>query len=266
MTSAQAELLLFYAATVMYAAAWMVHLFGWRRDSLSLNSRAIGIAWLGLAAHAGLLGLRWVLAGHVPLITAFEFVNSFAFLVMLVFLLFARREHNRMLGVFLLPVGLMLMIYAGFMDKAIQPELIIFNSLLLKFHVLTTIIGYAAWAITFAASVSFLYLERKGSERPALFDQLAYKAAFIAFCFLTLGIITGALWGDRVFGQLWFWDPKETWSFITWLIFLAYLHARYTLNWRGRRAAIMAIVGFGAVLFTYVGVDFLLPQIHGGIG
>jgi len=81
--------------------------------------------------------------------------------------------------------------------------------------------------------------------------------------FLTLGIITGALWGDRVFGQLWFWDPKETWSFITWLIFMAYLHARYTLEWRGRRAAILAIVGFAALVFTYVGVDFLLPQIHG---
>jgi ABC-type transport system involved in cytochrome c biogenesis permease subunit len=66
-----------------------------------------------------------------------------------------------------------------------------------------------------------------------------------------------------VFGQLWFWDPKETWSFITWLIFLAYLHARYTLDWKGRRAAILAIIGFLAVIFTYVGVDFLLPQIHG---
>ena len=98
---------------------------------------------------------------------------------------------------------------------------------------------------------------------PRLFDQMAYRAAFFAFCFLTLGIITGALWGDRVFGQLWFWDPKETWSFITWLIFMAYLHARYTLDWRGRRAAILAIVGFLAVIFTYVGVDFLLPQIHG---
>ena len=73
---------------------------------------------------------------------------------------------------------------------------------------------------------------------------MAYRAAFFAFCFLTLGIITGALWADKVFGQLWFWDPKETWSFITWLIFLAYLHARYTLDWKGRRAAILAIIGF----------------------
>jgi len=257
------ELILFYSGFVLYGLAWALHFSGWARNSLALNTLAVRIAWSGFALQTGFLALRWRLSGHVPFITAFEFVNFFAFLVMLVFLLFARREHNRMLGVFLLPVCLVLMVYAAFMPKAIEPELEIFNSALLKFHVLTTLIGYAAWAMTFASSVSFLYLSRRQAERTGLFDQLAYKAAFIAFCFLTVGIITGALWGDRVFGQLWFWDPKETWSFITWLIFLAYLHARYTLDWRGRRAAWLAVLGFAAVIFTYVGVDFLLPQIHG---
>lgn len=257
------EFLLFVMASVFYTLAWVVHLRGWRVRSDSMTRLATRVAWLGLAIHAGMLSLRWYLSGHVPFLSAFEFVNFFAFLVMLVFLLFSRTEHNRMLGVFLVPVGLLLMLYASLLNRIIEPEIPIFASLLLRVHVLTTLIGYAAWAITFAASVSYLYLEHKGSEKPGLFDQLAYKAAFIAFCFLTLGIVTGALWGDRVFGQLWFWDPKETWSFITWLIFMAYLHARYTLDWRGRRAAIMAVIGFAAVIFTYVGVDFLLPQIHG---
>jgi ABC-type transport system involved in cytochrome c biogenesis permease subunit len=181
----------------------------------------------------------------------------------MVFLLFATREKNRTLGVFLLPVAILLMVYAALLNRIIEPEIQIFDSLLLKFHVLTTLFGYAAWSITFASSVCFLCLQRKPGANPNMFDRLAYRAAFFAFCFLSLGILTGALWADRVFGQLWFWDPKETWSFITWLIFLAYLHARYTLDWRGRRAAILAIVGFAAVVFTYVGVDFLLPQIHG---
>jgi ABC-type transport system involved in cytochrome c biogenesis permease subunit len=158
------------------------------------------------------------------------------------------------------------MLYAATRPMAVEPELAIFNSLLLKFHILTTLLGYAAWTVTFAASVSYLFLENKQKGSPGLFDRMAYRAAFFAFSFLTLGILTGSLWGDRVFGQLWFWDPKETWSFITWLIFLAYLHARYTLEWRGRRAAILAIVGFAALVFTYVGVDFLLPQIHGTRG
>ena len=259
----QLELWLFYLATGVYLVAWVVHLVGWRQNSAIKTTWAIRVLVAGFIFHLALLGLRWYRAGHAPLLSAFEFVTSFAFLVVLVFLLFARRESNRMLGVFLLPVSLLLMSYAAFMSKVIEPEIPIFDSLLLQFHVLTTIAGYAAWTITFAASISYLYLERKPRANPQLFDRMAYRAAFIAFCLLTLGIITGALWGDRVFGQLWFWDPKETWSFITWLIFMAYLHARYTLDWRGKRAAIMAIIGFAAVVFTYVGVDFLLPQIHG---
>ena len=257
------ELLLFWLANVAYLAALLGYLTGWRQESADRLRIATAVLWVGFAFHAGLVGLRWYRADHVPFLSAFEFVTFFAFLVVLVFLLFAIREKNRALGVFLLPVALGLMLYAAFLNRVIEPEIPIFDSVLLKVHVLTTLCGYAAWSITFASSVCFLYLERRPGSNPAMFDLLAYRAAFFAFCFLTLGILTGALWGDRVFGQLWFWDPKETWSFITWLIFLAYLHARYTLEWRGRRAAVLAIVGFAAVLFTYVGVDFLIPQIHG---
>lgn len=257
------ELWLFTLATALYLIAWGWHLRGWKLNSAAQTHLAIRILWVGWVLHLLLVGLRWYRAGHVPMLSAFEFVTFFALLVIGVFLLFALKQRNQMLGVFLLPVGLSLMLYAAFMSKLVEPELPIFNSLLLKFHILTTLLGYAAWTITFAASVSYLYLERSKKASPGLFDLMAYRAAFYALCFLTLGILTGALWGDRVFGQFWFWDPKETWTFITWLIFLAYLHARYTLDWRGRRAAILAIVGFAALVFTYVGVDFLLPQIHG---
>jgi len=258
-----AELGLFSLSTLLYLVAWGWHLRGWRQSSADQTRVAIRILWVGWLLHLLMVGLRWYRAEHVPMLSAYEFVTFFGLLVIGAFLLFAIKPRNQMLGVFLLPAGLGLMLYAAFMPKAIEPELLIFDGLLLKFHILTTLLGYAAWTVTFAASVSYLYLERTKRAAPGLFDQMAYRAAFFAFCFLTLGIITGALWGDRVFGQLWFWDPKETWSFITWLIFLAYLHARYTLDWRGRRAAILAIVGFAALAFTYVGVDFLLPQIHG---
>jgi len=257
------ELGLFTLSTAVYLVAWAWHLRGWKLDSASRTRVAIRILWAGWSLHLLMVGLRWYRAEHVPMLSAFEFVTFFALLVVGAFLLFAIKPRNQMLGVFLLPVGLGLMLYAAFMPMAVEPELPIFDSLMLKVHILTTLLGYAAWTVTFAASVSYLYLERKKQATPGLFDRMAYRAAFLALCFLTLGIITGALWSDRVFGQLWFWDPKETWSFITWLIFLAYLHARYTLDWRGRRAAILAIVGFCSLVFTYVGVDFLLPQIYG---
>ena len=257
------ELVLFAAAFGCFIFAWLLHFVGWQQRSAPKTRTAIGVLWLGWVLLFAMVGLRWYRAEHVPMLSAFEFVTFFALLVVGCFLLFARNERNQMLGVFLVPVGLLLMGYAAFMPKDIEPELIIFDGLLLQFHILTTLLGYAAWSVTFAASICFLYLERKQESEPGMFDTMAYRAAFFAFSFLTLGILTGALWSDQVFGKLWFWDPKETWSFITWLVFLAYLHARYTLDWRGRRAAILAIVGFASLVFTYVGVDFLLPQIHG---
>ena len=204
------ELGLFSLATALYVIAWGWHLVGWKRASEAHTGVAIRILWVGWLLHLAMVGLRWYRAEHVPMLSAFEFVTFFGLLVIGCFLLFALKERNRMLGVFLLPVGVGLMLYAAFMPKLIEPELSIFKGLLLQFHILTTLLGYAAWVVTFAASICYLYLERKQHAKPGLFDQMAYRSAFFAFAFLTLGVITGALWSDKVFGQLWFWDPKET--------------------------------------------------------
>ena len=99
---------------------------------------------------------------------------------------------------------------------------------------------------------------------PALdvLDDLSYKVIGFAFPLLTLCIITGAIWANYAWGTYWSWDPKETWSLITWIIYAAYLHARLMYGWKGKRAAWMAIFGFAAVLFTFFGVNYLLPGLH----
>jgi ABC-type transport system involved in cytochrome c biogenesis permease subunit len=256
------ELLLFILVTGFYYIAWILYLLGWKKRSDQQVNRAHLVLWGGFILHFILVGIRYYRAGHLPFLSPFEFVTTFAFLVTLVFLLFSVKPKNRALGVFLVPVALVLMFYATFMGKAIEPEIPIFAGLMLKVHVITVLTGYSFWAITFAASLAYLYLARTKQKQSSMMDQMAYKAAFIAFIFHTISIVTGALWADQVGGQLWTWDPKETWSFITWLVFLSYLHARFTHNWSGTRAAILAIAGFATLVFTYVGVDYLLPHMH----
>jgi ABC-type transport system involved in cytochrome c biogenesis permease subunit len=256
------ELLLFFLVTGLYLLAWVLYWLGWRKPGGQQINRAHWVLWSGFILHFFLVGFRYYRAGHLPFLSPFEFVTTFALLVVLVFLVFSVKPNNRVLGVFLMPVALGLMLYATFMAKAIEPEIPIFSGLMLKVHVITVLSGYSFWAITFAASVAYLYLAKTRQKQSSLMDQMAYKAAFIAFVFHTISIVTGSLWADQVGGQLWTWDPKETWSFITWLIFLAYLHARYTHDWSGTRAAILAIVGFATLVFTYVGVDYLLPHMH----
>jgi cytochrome c-type biogenesis protein CcsB len=93
-------------------------------------------------------------------------------------------------------------------------------------------------------------------------DDLNYQSLKFGFPLLTLGIITGAVWANYAWGRYWDWDPKETWSLITWLLYAALLHQRLTVGWRGRKAAIMAIAGFLAALFTFLGVNLLLSGLH----
>jgi len=112
--------------------------------------------------------------------------------------------------------------------------------------------------------VMFFLMRRAEGILPPnkILDELSYKAVAVGFPLLTLGILTGAAWANYAWGTYWSWDPKETWSLITWFVYAAFLHARLTAGWRGRRLAWLSIIGFGAVIFTYWGVNFVLSGLH----
>ena len=93
-------------------------------------------------------------------------------------------------------------------------------------------------------------------------DFISYRAIALGFLFLTLVIVTGAIWAERAWGTYWNWDPKETWSLITWIIYALYLHVRLSKGWRGKKAAMFAVIGFLCVIFTYIGVNTFIPSIH----
>jgi len=126
-----------------------------------------------------------------------------------------------------------------------------------------------SWVAVLALFAFFWYAGQANHDRlAALFpplrvlDELAYKTIMVGFPLLTLGIVTGAAWANYAWGTYWGWDPKETWSLITWLIYAAFLHARFTAGWRGKKTAILSVVGFAAVVFTYIGVNFVLSGLH----
>ena len=93
-------------------------------------------------------------------------------------------------------------------------------------------------------------------------DLISYRTVSLGFLFLTLVIVTGAIWAERAWGRYWSWDPKETWSLITWIIYALYLHVRLNRGWKGKKAAWFAVIGFLCVVFTYIGVNTLIPGIH----
>jgi cytochrome c-type biogenesis protein CcsB len=225
-------------------------------------------AWpSNLAAGALLVQVLWFAvrayrSGHLPIYDAHGFSASFAGAAMLCVLVFERVSQRRDLGAFALPVALLLIGYSWTLPRHVGPLVPVFQSLWLKTHILTAIVAYACFAATFAASCLYLVKSRTSAvaedpSRMARLDRLGNVTAVIGFPFMTFCIISGGIWADYVWGRYWSWDPKETWSLITWLIFAAYLHARYQRGWRERKAAVLGIVGFVTVLVTFLGVEII---------
>jgi cytochrome c-type biogenesis protein CcsB len=243
------------------------------------------LAYAGLAVHTLAIGLRWYESyqipggvGHAPLSNLYESVVFFGWTIILIYLLLDLKYRQRAVGAFVVPFAFMAMIWAQMgLNDSIEPLVPALQSNWLTYHVITCFIGYAAFAV--ACGVSIMYLIKIGKEEksqggaPAggilslfpsakILDDINYKAIMIGFPLLSLGIITGAAWANYAWGTYWSWDPKETWSLIVWFIYAAFLHARFTRGWVGRKAAWLSIIGFAATIFCYLGVNLILSGLH----
>jgi cytochrome c-type biogenesis protein CcsB len=215
------------------------------------------IAWLALIFISAALVFRTIAVGHGPFANMYEFSVAFAWGILAAYVYFERRYRLRMLGLIALPVALLLLLYATTIPSTAEPLVpALQNNLLLTTHVAVAIVAYGGFAVAFAAAVLHLVASYTGSRRLPrleLLDEISYRAVVIGFPFLTLVIVLGALWANVAWGRYWGWDPKETASLVTWLIYGAYLHARVVRGWRGNRAAWLLVAGFAATLFTYFG-------------
>ncbi len=203
------------------------------------------------------LVLRAVVTGHGPFASMYEFSLAFAWGILALSLFFEARFRVRLLSFLVLPVALGLLAYATTIPSAAEPLVpALQNQLLLTVHVVLAIVAYGAFTVAFAAAVLYLVPRRAAlgwlPRRPVL-DEVAYRAVIVGFPLLALVILLGAIWAEIAWGTYWSWDPKETASLATWLIYGGYLHARVVREWRGQRCAWLVIGGFAATLFTYYG-------------
>jgi len=203
------------------------------------------------------LVFRTIASGHGPFANMYEFSLAFAWGALALYLYFELRYRLRILGLLVLPIALGLLVYATTVPSDITPLVpALQNDLLLTVHVAVAIIAYGAFALAFGAAILYL-IQRRDSirwlPRSTVLDEMGYKAVTVGFPMMALVIILGALWADIAWGTYWSWDPKETASLVTLLIYGGYLHARVLRGWRGQRSAMLLILGFAATLFTYYG-------------
>ncbi len=232
--------------------------------------------WLlvvGFAFHTLFLGCRYYRLGAAPVLDLKSALSFFSWSIIGVYLVIQARFKLRVLGSFVAPLAAFFMVISSAVPVAETPVKPIFKSLWLTLHVGTVFVGNALLAISCLAAIMYLIQERQIKRKrfdtfygrlPSLatLDNINHYAILYGFPFLTVGMIVGSIYAQFALGVYWQWDPKEVWSLISWLFYAALIHERLAVGWQGRKAAIMSIVCFSLLIFTFLGVSLLMGGYH----
>jgi len=264
--------LIFSLVTFIYLFAGVVYLIHWIFKWEKGGFFGSVIAWAGFIANFYGFIVRWIQThqigfGYVPLSNLYESLVFFGLCVAGFYLFWELRLQRRVFGSLVFILNSLFMAFATFVtDSTIKPLIPALKSNWLIAHVITCFLGYGAFAVAFAVAIFYLLSNNQTLKQylpeKAMLESFIYRTMLFGFFWLSLGIITGAIWADQAWGSYWSWDPKETWSFITWLIYAGGIHAKIIRGWSGKKIAWLNVIGFISVLFTYFGVNFLLSGLH----
>ncbi len=270
--------LLLSAATFIYALASVFYIGSFSFKKNALAKLGFWVIVIGFIANTGGIALRWVESyqmgyGHAPFSNMYESLVFFSWTVAVLYIFVEFKYKESIIGVFVSPLIFLAIAYASFdpsISSKISPLIPALKSNWLIAHVITCFLGYAGFALAFG--FSFIYfIKPRDPNATSIFaklpdweiiDEMTYQMIVFGFLFLTIGIITGSVWANSAWGKYWSWDPKETWSLITWFVYAIFLHLRLMRGWHGAKLALVSIVGFLAVLFTYFGVNYVLSGLH----
>jgi len=267
------ESILFLTTFIVYiisAFFYFSFLFSKRENLARVGFK---LAFSGLLIHTLALLWRTFESGHAPFTNMYESLSFFAWSSILAYVIIEFKYKIRKAGPYfmLIVIALMALASSPLMSKEATPLVPALQSYWLWLHVSVTLLGEAFFALAFITSIMYLVAdsrEKKGkgikskltSEK---LDSISYRCIAIGFPLFTLGgLVFGMIWAYKAWGRYWGWDPKETWSLITWFVFALYLHTRIIMGWKGRRSAYVAVIGFLAAIFTYFGVNYFLAGLH----
>ena len=251
---------------------------------------AVVVTIVGAAANVISVVARGLAVGRLPLGNMYEFVSVICAVTTICWLIVLARTGARTLGTFvMLPVVILALVAGTRLYVPAAPVVPALNSYWKWIHVTTIAISSSILLVSGAASVLYLIrgrLERKQAAgkrdaattvtrsrsllgvlpSTATLDRIAYRTAIVGFPLFTFAVIAGALWAEVAWGRYWGWDPKETCAFVTWVLYAAYLHARSTAGWRGRRAAWISVLGFASMLFNLFFINMVVSGLHSYAG
>jgi len=236
---------------ILSTAGYIAYLF-FQKDRLQKIGYVLLFA--GFLIHSFSIGYGFLQSGHLPVQNLHQTLSITGWAIAGMFLFFTYRFNLKVLGIYAAPLVAIVMTISMRLpaEGTVVQAKTLFSNIWLVSHVVIILIGEASFAFFF-----------KRLPALELLDNIGYACIVVGFSLLTIGLITGFVYAKSLWGSFWSWDPKEVWSGIAWLIYAALLHGRLALGWRGRKTAIMSIIGFGILLFTFLGVNLLLTGHHG---
>ncbi len=255
---------LFFAGLVLYFIAMILQFLGASFKKEALLKYAWWIFIAGFAASTFYLVFRGVKAGRVPMSNQFEFAAMFAWGIALILIILKEKVNAGWLVTAAIPMVFLILSYAAFQPRGIKELMPALRSVWFVFHIGTAAFSYACFILAGAAGIRYLYAEKKNAGEAMLedIDFMTYRLIALGLLLLTVTIVSGAIWAEQAWSSFWTWDPKEVWALITWLLYSVFLHLRLNRKWRGHRMAVFAIAAVPVVLFTFVGVNTLMPGLH----
>ena len=257
---------LFFAALAAAFAATLCQFVG---VSMKKEAPLRAARWIFLAAfalHTAFSVWRGIAARRVPLANQFEFASGFGWAVLLLGLLMDRRLRQEWVLTAAMPAAFLVTSYAAFQPMEIKDLMPALRSAWFVAHIGSAIFSYASFAVAGGLGAGYLVRLKRGADEGDIklqqMDYMIYRLICLGFLLLTVVIFSGAIWAEQAWSSWWSWDPKETWALITWIFYAICLHQRLRRSWQGRRMAWMAIIALVLVLFTFAGVNLLLPGLH----
>ncbi len=256
---------LFFLTFILYATAVILQFTG----TAFKKEKLLKISWpvflLAFAVHLVFTAARGVVAGRIPLSNQFEFANAFAWGVALMLIVMRGRLKTDWLSVVAMPATLLVMVYASLQPMEIKDLMPALRSAWFGVHIGSAVLSYAAFVIAGSIALRYLLAVKKGSADKKALDQmdyLSYRMVAFGFLFLTVVILSGAIWAEQAWSAFWTWDPKEVWALITWIIYAVYLHLRLRSRRKGSFMAWYLVIAVPVVFFTFAGVNTFMHGLH----
>ena len=257
---------LFFVTFAVYAAAVILQFAG----TAFKKEKLLKAAWLvflaALAVHTVFLIARGVASRRLPLSNQFEFASAFAWGIALMLVILRLRMKADLLCVVGMPMALLVLTYAALQPMEIHDLMPALRSGWFGIHIGSAVLSYAAFVLAGSVGLRYVLAVKKGADegdtKLRQMDYLSYRLVAFGFLFLTVVILSGAIWAEQAWSAFWTWDPKEVWALITWIIYAVYLHLRLRSKKQGVKMAWYLIIAVPVVFFTFAGVNTFLPGLH----